>query len=200
MDRACPECGLDYCRGYAPDERYHRSVHDKAVNGHRTKLTDGFYFVTHRSPMRLQKLAEWAASSARWDTEYDFSSFSAIRKQKDEYETVAAFCVSNARVCGLIVSRERDCEYVADLATFQADGFGTWRPAKVTKVETHKHRAIDLIWVLRRNRRQGIANRLIFALAEYCEMRAEDFAHMVPFREDAVRFWIALGYTNIRIV
>ena len=173
MDRACSECGLDYCRGYAPDERNHRAVHDKTVNGHRTKLPDGVHFVTHRSPMRLQKLVELAASSALWDTKYDFSSFTAIRKQGDEYETVAAFFVSDARVCGLVVSRERDCEYTADLTTFQVGESGTWRPTNVSKVELHKRRAIDMIWVLRRRRRQGIAHRLMLALAGHCAVRAE---------------------------
>jgi hypothetical protein len=200
MECPCSECGLDYCRGYAPDERYHRGVHDKTVNGHRTKLTDGFHFVTHRSPMRLQRLVELVASSARWDTKYDFSSFTAIQKQGDEFTTVAAFCVSNARVSALLVSRVRDCEHTADLATFQVDVFGAWRPAKTSKVEMHMRRAIDLIWVLRRSRRQGIAKRLMLEFAEHCGVKVEDLAHMVPFREDAVRFWTALGCATVFIV
>jgi hypothetical protein len=35
-ESACANCGLPYARDYAPDERYHRRVHDSAVGGHRT--------------------------------------------------------------------------------------------------------------------------------------------------------------------
>src|SRR5436305_8053757 len=111
----CPDCGLLYARDYAPDERYHRKVHDEAVNGHPAKLHDGSYAVTHESPISLQKLVQAAASAARWETRYDFPSFTAIKRKVDAYNTIALPYVKDGRVCGLIVSRERVCKYVASL-------------------------------------------------------------------------------------
>lgn len=105
----CPDCGLLYGRGYAPDERYHRRVHDEAVNGHRAKLDDGFHAVTHQSLISLQKFAQAAASAARRETEYDFSSFTAIKKKADEYNTIAMLCVKERCVCGLLQLISKPC-------------------------------------------------------------------------------------------
>jgi hypothetical protein len=150
--------------------------------------------------MRLQRLVELAASSARRDTEYDFPSFSALRRKIDQYDTGTAIHVLDGRVCALIVSRERECEYVADLTNFEMDFIGAWRPTKVLKIEKRKRRTIEMIWVLKSRRRQGIAGRLIRGFAEHHGLRIEEMAHMLPFREDALRLWIAMGYAMIYIV
>jgi len=196
----CPDCGLLYARGYAPDERYHRRVHDDAVNGHRTKLGDGFYAVTHETVMPLQKLAQAAASAARWETKYDFSSFTAIKKSVDEYDTIVMLCVKDRRVCGLLVSRQRECKYTANLNSFQLGDFDYWRPTECIEVKPHTRRAVDMIWVLKKHRRQGLAKGLIEALAKHCKLRVEDIAHMIPFREEAVHLWKALKLSTIYVV
>jgi ribosomal protein S18 acetylase RimI-like enzyme len=196
----CPECGLLYGPGYAPDERYHRRVHDEAVNGHRAKLADGFHAVTHQSLISLQKFAQAAASAARRETEYDFSSFTAIKKKADEYNTIAMLCVKDGRVCGLLVSRERECKYTASLKYFQLHSFHSWRPTEVNEAQPHARRAIDMIWVLKKNRKQGVAKGLVEALAAECKMKTEDFAHMIPFSEDAVHLWKALKLSTINVV
>jgi hypothetical protein len=199
-DGPCPDCGLLYVRGYAPDERYHRRVHDEAVNGHRAKLDDGFYAVTHKSRVSLQKLAEAAASAAHYETKYDFSSFTAIKKKSDEYKTIAMIYVRNGRVRGLLVSRERECSYTASLDSFQQDYCDSWRPTQGTEVQPQARRAIDMIWVLRKERKQGVAKGLVEALAAHCNLRVEDFAHMIPFSEDAVNLWKALKLSTIYVV
>lgn len=197
---ACPSCGLQYVRGYGPNERYHRRVHDQTVNGRRTKLADGFYPVTHESRMSMQKLAEAAAGNARWETKYDFSSFTACKKRADEHKTIAILCVKRGRVCGLLVSRERECRYRATFDAFRPDGHNSWRPDPVRKVEAHPRRAVEMIWVLKKNRRQGIAKGLVHALARLCGTKPEDFAHMIPLREDALNLWKALKLSTIYVV
>jgi len=196
----CPDCGLLYARGYAPDERYHRRVHDKAVNGCRANLANGSYPVTHESHISLQKLAEAAASAARWETKYDFSSFTAVRKKADEYKTIAMIYIKDGRVCGLLVSRKRECAHTASLNSFQPDSFDSWRPTQVTEVQPHFRRAVDMIWVLKKNRKLGVAKGLIQTLAAQCGMKIEDFAHMIPFSEDAVHLWKALKQSTIYVV
>jgi ribosomal protein S18 acetylase RimI-like enzyme len=196
----CPDCGLLYGRGYASDERYHRRVHDEAVNGHRAKLGDGFHAVTHQSLISLQKFAQAAASAARRETGYDFSSFTAIKKKADEYDTITMLCVKDGRICGLLVTRERECKYTARLNSFQSDDFHSWRPTEVVEVQPHARRAIDMIWTLKKNRKQGVAKGLVEALAAHCKMKTEDFAHMIPFGEDAVRLWKALKLSTIYVV
>ena len=196
----CPDCGLLYARGYTPDERYHRRVHDEAVNGHRAKMGDGFYPVTHESPISLQKLAQSAASAALWETKYDFSSFTAIKKKLDEYNTIGMIYIKDGRICGLLVSRERECKYTATLNSFQPDEFHSWRPTEVTEVQPHSRRVVDMIWVLKKNRRQGVANKLVEALAVHCKVKIEDFAHMIPFREDAVHLWNGLKLSTVHVV
>jgi hypothetical protein len=196
----CPDCGLLFAPGHGLDERYHRRVHDEALNGHRAKLHNGFHVVTHKSPIALQKLAQAAASAARRETEYDFSSFAAIKKAADEYNTIAMVYVEEGRVCGLLVSRERECEYTANLSSFQADGLHSWRPTAFTQVEGHARRAIDMIWVLKKKRKQGVATGLAEALAAHCKIKTEELAHMIPFSEDAVRLWKARNLSTIYVV
>ncbi len=196
----CSDCGLLYARGYIPDERYHRRVHDEAVNGHRAKLDDGFHAVTHGSLISLQKFAQAAASAALWETKYDFSSFTAVKKKVDEYGTIAMLYAKDGRVCGLLVSRERECKYSANLSSFRSDNFNSWRPTEVIEIKPHTRRAVDMIWVLKKNRRQGVAKGLIEALARHCKLKVEDVAHMTPFREDAMHLWQALRLSNIYVV
>ena len=89
----CPECGLRYSAEYTPDVRYHRRVHDKAVNGPKTKLADGFHAITHQTPILIQRLAQGAASLALCETGYDFTSFYAQKKRFDEQKTIAVISV-----------------------------------------------------------------------------------------------------------
>jgi len=196
----CRDCGLMYARGYAPDERYHRKVHDEALYGRRAELPDGFYAITHESRIALQKLAQSAASAARRETEYDFPSFAAVKKKHDKYKTIAMICVQGGRVCGLLVSRERECQYSASLNSFQRDQLDGWRPTEIKEVESRNRRAIDMIWVLKESRRQGVAKGLADALANHCGLLLEDFAHMLPFREEAVNLWKALELSTIYVV
>lgn len=134
----CPDCGLLYARGFAPDERYHRRVHDAAVNGHRAKVLNGLHAVTHKSSIALQKLAQVSASAARWETKYDFPSFVASKKADGEYNTPAMLYVEDGRVCGLLVSRERDCSNIANLSSFRLDGVNSWRPIEFTQLQAHR--------------------------------------------------------------
>jgi GNAT superfamily N-acetyltransferase len=196
----CPDCGLNYARGYAPDERYHRRFHDETVNGRRAKLGDGFHAVTHESPIWLQRTAQAAASAARRETKYDISSFTAIKRRFDEWDTIAMLCIKDGRVCGLLVSRQRECQYSASLNSFQLGAFDSWRPTEGIQVIPHTRRAVDMIWVLKKHRRQGVAKGLIEALARHCNLKVEDIAHMIPFREDAVHLWKALKLSTIYLV
>jgi zinc-finger of acetyl-transferase ESCO len=122
----CTECGFNYSLDHAPDKTYHRKVHDKAVNGSRTKLPDGFHSVTHQSPIAIQRSAQEAASEARRETGYDFTSFYGVKKRFDEHNTIAVICVMSGRVVGLVVSRERECTFRAELNSFREDDFGSW--------------------------------------------------------------------------
>jgi hypothetical protein len=189
-----------YKRGDAPDERYHRRAHDDALNGPRAKLDDGFHAVTHKSPISVQRLAQAAGSAARRDTAYDFNSFAASKKNSDEFETVALICTKDGRVVGLLVSRERESKHTTNLDSFQADGFDSWRPIEATEIGTHRRRAIDMIWVLKKNRKQRVAKGLANALSVYFKMEIKEFAHMTPFRQDAVALWKALGQSTIYVV
>ena len=195
----CPECGLSYVRGLPGNERIHRRVHDRTLNGHPTKLCGGFYAITHQSSMQLQRLAEAAAREAQEQTKYDITSFAAAKKKFDEYDTIVMLYVRRGRVRGLLVSRNRECENTANLDSFRSDG-ERYAPCEITQVSPHTRRALDMIWVLKKNRRQGVAKALIRALAKHCKMRAEDFAHMTPFTDDALELWKALEFETIYVV
>ena len=197
---ACPDCGLLYKRGYAPDERHHRSVHDAVLNGPRSNLDDGFHAVTHKSPISVQRSAQAAGSAARRDTAYDFNSFAASKKNSDEFDTVVVICTKAGRVVGLLVSRERESKHTTNLDSFEADDFDSWRPTEATEVGAHRRRAIDMIWVLKKHRKQGVARGLAEALSSHFKMEIKEFAHMTPFREDAVALWKALGQSTIYVV
>jgi ribosomal protein S18 acetylase RimI-like enzyme len=170
------------------------------MNGHRAKLCDGFHAVTYETPISLQKLAQAAASAARRDTKYDFPAFTAIKKKVDEYDTIAMLCIKDGRICGLLVSRQRECIYTANLKSFQLSDFDSWRPTEGIEVQPHTRRAVGMIWVLKQHRRQGVAKGLIEALARHCKLKVEDIAHMIPFREDAVHLWKALKLSTIYLV
>ncbi len=196
-DGPCQECGLDYVRGSRSDERNHKKFHDRVVNGCKTKLPDGCHIVTHRSDIAMQKLAEAAASEALHETKYDHISFYADKKVFDAEKTIAVITVSNGRVCGLVVSRERDCECKAQLQDFKQNHLHFWRPTKADKVQPQKRRALDMIWVLNSNRRQGVARRMVQALAEHCKMKVGDLGHVTPFSEDALRLWQGFKLSTI---
>ena len=195
----CPDCGLLYVHGLARDERYHRKIHDQVVNGPQAKMADGFYAVTHESPMSLQKLAQAAASAAHHDTRYDFSSFVAVKKQHDEDKTIAMIYIEAGRVCGLVVSREQECKFTASLNFFRVDSTDS-RPAETSEVQPHSRRAVEMIWVLKKMRQRGIAKRLAQALASHCGVQITDLAHMIPFSESALHVWKALKLSTIYIV
>ncbi len=57
-----------------------------------------------------------------------------------------------------------------------------------------------MIWVLKKNRKQGMAKRLVEAFAAHCKLKIAQFAHMTPFREDAVRFWKGLDLSTVYVV
>lgn len=188
-DGPCQECEYNYVRDCPSDVRFHKKVHDRVIHGLKTKLADGCHIVTHASPLRLQKLAEWAASAALHETNFDFKQFSAVRKNVDEYKTVAVITVTNGRVIALVVSRERACERKAALVDFVQDSSRSWRPKKVGRIQSHTRRAIDVIWVLKEHRRQGEAAKVIQSLVEACKIRREHLAHSMPLKEEALLFW-----------
>ena len=187
----CAECGCEYVWGLKSDERRHNKYHDRAVNGYKTRQPDGCHFVTHRSEMALQLLAQAAASEAHYETEYDFTSFSAEKTEHDEHETIAAIYVKGGRVCALIVSRKRECHWKARL-----QDIAEHRP-NAEAIQTHKRRAVDMIWVLKNCRRQGIAKRIVRAMAEHCKVSVEDLAHLTPLSTDAINLWHSLRLTTI---
>src|SRR5713226_9461291 len=106
----CEECGLHFVPDHPPDVRYHRIVHDKAASGPKTKLPDGFHFLTHQSLIGIQRVAQEAASAAHYETGYDITSFYGVKKKCDEHNTLAVICVRDRRVIGLLISRERECK------------------------------------------------------------------------------------------
>lgn len=57
-----------------------------------------------------------------------------------------------------------------------------------------------MIWVLKKKRKQGVARGLAEALAAHCEIKVEEFAHMIPFTEGAVRLWMAVNLSTIYFV
>jgi hypothetical protein len=149
--------------------------------------------------MAIQRLAQDAASAGKQEAGYDFTSFYGVKKKFDEHNTIAVISVANGRVVGLVVSVEGKCSCSVDLTSFQADHFGSWRPTSGTEVEPHRRRVIGMIWVLKAKRRQGVAQGFIKALAEHCNMKIEDIAHMLPFTEDAVRLWIGFKLSTIYV-
>jgi ribosomal protein S18 acetylase RimI-like enzyme len=196
----CAGSGWNYAKGYAPDERFHRRKHDEVVNGSKAALPDGCHFITHSSLIKLQRLAYVAANAALHETRYDHISFYPIKKKFDEDRTIVAISVRDQRVCGYMVSRERLCQNTARLQDFVDDGCGSWRPIAAPEVEGHRRRALDMVWVLKARRRQGVARELVQALAHHCETDVAALAHMIPFKEDALQLWRALGLDDIFVV
>lgn len=187
LDGPCQGCGFDYIRGYRADERRHKVFHDNAVKGRKTKLTEGCHVVTHGSAMTLQKLVQAAAVEALYETKYDFISFCACKKEFDADKTVAIILVQDGRVNALIVSRERDCELKLQLGP----------PDVLEKANSHKRRSVDMIWVLKNRRGQGLAKAIIEGLLDHCRMKVEDLAHLKPINEDALRLWRRLHLASI---
>jgi hypothetical protein len=180
--------------------RRHKKLHDRAEYGCKTTLPDGCHVITHQSRMPTQKLAEGAASEALRDTRYNFISFSAQECNSDPYATIAVIAVREHRVCGLLVSRERECGWKAELADFAENHFHQFIPTKAEPVACHKRRTLDMIWVLKRHRNEGLAVKMVQALGDNCGVQAEEFAHLLPFTEAALKFWLARNLSPIYVV
>ena len=142
--------------------------------------------------MAMQKLAQAAAGEALCETKYDFSSFVAQEPKHDAYETIAAIYIKGGRVCALIVSRERDCQWKARLQDIAED-----KPWNAEELQVHKRRAVDMIWVLKKSRRQGIAKCVVRVMAEHCKVSVESLAHLTPLSMDAINLWYSLKLTTI---
>lgn len=188
----CAECGCEYVRGSSSDERRHRKIHDRVINGNKTTLSDGYHFVTHRSPMAIQRLAYAAACEAHYENEYDIISFSAQKIRYDEFATIAVIFVSGGRVCGLIVSRVRECVWKARL-----DDIKNNRSNEAERVPQKMHRAVDMIWVLKSSRRRGIAKGIVRELAENCKIDVDSLAHLKPLSKAAIGLWKGIGLSTI---
>jgi hypothetical protein len=200
MSPTCAECGFTYREHHGGDVQNHTRMHDKALKGTKTVLPDGFHAITHQSPIALQKLVESAAKAASYETGYDFPSFYAAKKRIDEFQTIAIICVRGKRVVGLLVSRLRDCKYKARLDSFQQSDLNLWLPTALSQIEIHKRRTFEMIWVLKNQRRQGIAQGLIKSLTEKCKTTMEEIAHMAPFSEDALKLWQGMKLCTIYVV
>lgn len=195
----CADCGLLYIPGYAEDELYHLTFHDQKINGPKSKLANGFLAVTYKSPIWLQRLAQAASIAAKRDTGYDFPSFVAS-KETDDSKTIAIICIREGRVIALVVSREHVCEHRMLLTSFLHGFDSSSERANIPKVKRHPRPAIEMIWVLKRKRRMGVARQLIDALAVECGLGIDDFAHMTPITADAAAFWKGYGLSMIFVV
>jgi ribosomal protein S18 acetylase RimI-like enzyme len=198
--RACRDCGVGYIPGDRMTEFYHWRSHDRAVNGVPTKLVNGFHAITHRSLMPSQNRTQTISHIANWDAGYDSVCFSAMKTKSDEYDTIAMICVDGQRACALIVTRNKECKYTAKLDSFKSVGMGSWLPPKRNLMELHNRRAIDMIWVAKNRRRQGLAQRLAKELATYCAIGLQEFAHTLPFRGGAIHRWKALNLSTIYLI
>lgn len=194
----CAECGFRYLESEPSNVRAHRNIHDRAVNGPKTTLPDGIYFVNPGSHRRLRQLAYGAAQIARQDTGYDFPSFTVWDRPDHRYQPELAMQVLDNRVVGLVVTRMRPCRHRASLSSF-ADRDG-WRPVVTEKVPEERRRTIDMLWVLRKKRGGGdIAWGLVEAVAQHCGTNVGAVAHSLPFTEAALRFWVKRDLTDIYV-
>ena len=196
MAETCPDCGLGYVPGV--NDEVHKEFHDRVINGFTTDLPDGFHPITNNSPMPLQRVAESAAQAAHDDNTYDFAAFAAS-EDLDEYNTVVLVWVYERRVCGFIASRERLCCRRTRLDSFR-QGFDGWRPNAMEETPDEQRRNIDMIWIIRKHRRQGYARTLVQELARHCRMGVEEFGHMLPFTESALLFWQTFSFITIYVV
>jgi GNAT superfamily N-acetyltransferase len=196
----CMDCGMDYRQDDPGERRQHAVYHDETLFGSKARLDDGCHFVTHESPIARQRLAGKVAESARRETEFDFPLFGARKLKNDELKTIVVLYVENVRVVGLIVSRQKNSAYIADVRSFREDFGGYYRPTRTRKVNQQERRTVDLIWILERFRRRGLGSNLIQRLAEHCETTPQELAHSLPFRESAVRFWQASPERHIYVV
>jgi hypothetical protein len=150
--------------------------------------------------MPMQKLTQAVAHLSNWDAGYDSVCFTAMKKKIDEYGTIAMIYVDKHRACALIVTRNRECKYTANLDSFKLHGSRSWGPKKTNSIRPHLRRAIDMIWVAKNRRKERLAQALAKELAAHCSMGIKDFAHTLPFRGDVVHLWKALGLSTIYLI
>jgi ribosomal protein S18 acetylase RimI-like enzyme len=142
--------------------------------------------------MAQQRLAQAAASQALYETEYDFTSFSAAEFGHDEHETIAVIYVKGGRVCALVVTRQRRCEW-----KLQLEDIANKCLTNSEKVPLHTRRAVDMIWVLKSSRRQGIATSIVRKLAEHCKISVDSLAHLPPMSDAAISLWRSLRLSTV---
>ena len=197
-DGACSQCGLLYVRDDPADRRYHQRYHAAVLNGPRTTLSDGIYFISPRSNKRMRKLAYRAAQIAKRETKYDFPAFHPDEEYDPEFDTLALVKVENHRVVGLIVTCNRICRYLIQLSAF-SDTSVAWRPLGDDEVPATPRRTIDMIWVARKVRGGGRAQELVDALCKSTKIQVGLLGHEIPFTPSALRFWQKLGLDRVYI-
>lgn len=197
----CLACGMRYLKGLTRNDFEHEEWHDCFENGPPVGLLrNGVHFVQQgtRSNARMRDLVVKAESLARRDVVYDIPMFcSYVEVNVDS--TLAGLFVRDRRVVGLAVTRMKVCSAAAQIASFSSghDGF---YPSKRIHSSSERRRTIDLIWVHGKHRRQGIMRSLVSAMAERNSIKLEDFAHLVPLSDPALKFWAAEGLRRLFVV
>ncbi len=57
-----------------------------------------------------------------------------------------------------------------------------------------------MIWVLKKDRNQGVARSLVESLTNHCNSQLDDLAHMLPFSKGVLHFWKQLRLSTIYVV
>lgn len=185
----CADCGLSYIRGLRADELHHRRFHDEAVGGPKTTLKDGFHVIATNSSNRNREIAARASVLAKRDAKYDFPAYLAY----EDNNAVAFILVLRRRVVGLVVTRERVCDQRATVESLSRRDSGDSVPSAL-------RRSIEMVWVLKKYRRQGFARQLIVQVAKHFGLPLEAFAHTTPITDDALALWRRLGLKELYIL
>jgi len=136
-------------------------------------------------------LVQWAASMARFELNHDQPQFAARKDDADPDLTVAAIFVEQGRVKAMIVSRMMNCGGQVDILT---------EHHVVEQCPEVKRRAINMIWVLRKSRRLGVAKKLIKFLNDYCGSEVDELGHLMPITPEALQLLRSMGLKQIFVV
>jgi ribosomal protein S18 acetylase RimI-like enzyme len=189
----CRDCDLRYVRNDSADEQHHREYHDERIDGPKTAMSSGLYLVSSSSNICTRKLAAQAAIHAKRDAGYDFPAYT-VDEQNAEDQPLALIAVAQERVVGLIVTSYRVCQHRTTVA-------GLSEPTlSIEDVPPSSRRAIEMIWVLKKCRRAGLARRLVTEVCRSLQVSLKEVAHVTPFTDDALQFWQSFSLHNLFVV
>ena len=199
----CHDCGLTYVKEVLEERRKHRRYHDEAVNGisanplksEKVIWTEGdsrIVVVTPISPKPERVRARKVGQLANRDVHHDCGIYDEDEPPDFRDLHLFLYCVNN-RTVGLAIFEKRG-DHVCRYTWEEYDRYEAKEMPSAPPIWS-----FSFAWVLRKNRRRGIASTLFEKSIHFLKVPTENVGLYTPFSPEGESLLRALFPTEFLI-